>query len=71
MATDKRRKNFKKRYIIIPAVIVVALVGLSMIVLKCLETALFEQEEAKTGSIATHSSFSGNVAPHEQEIPHR
>ena len=47
-------------------VIVVALVGLSMM-FKVPETALFEQEEAKAGSIATYYSFSGNVAPHDKK----
>ena len=61
MATDKKKKKkFKKRYVIIPAVIMVALVGLSML-FQVPETALFDQEEAKTGSIGSPR----------QKIPHR
>lgn len=66
MATDKKKKKFKKRYIIIPAVIVVVIVACSFL-FKVPETALFEQEEAKTGSISTYYSFSGNVAPHDKK----
>ena len=66
MATDKKKKKFKKRYIIIPAAIIVAIVVLSL-ALKAPETSLYEQEEAKTGSITTYYSFSGNIEPHDKK----
>ncbi len=67
MATEKKKKKkFKKRYVIIPAVIVAVIVAFSFM-FQVPETALFEQEEAKTGSITTYYSFSGNVAPHDKK----
>lgn len=66
MAKEKKKRKFKKRYVIIPSAIVLGIVVMSFL-FRVPETSLFDQEEARTGSIATYYSFSGNIEPHDKK----